>query len=185
MTRRSKGFTLVELLVVIAMIALVSALAATSMRSTRGEKLTSFGRAMVAQVNMVRHTAITQQQPTRLFVQKSGTIYTLAAQVWNPSATPAAFQDLGATLSTPVDVQLCKPDVGANLGSASPTCPLPAAFSICFLPSGASYLQTTPTCVSNPTSWGATLYAATVTLDKKLKLPLFGLTGMAKLVDQW
>ena len=181
--RRSRGFTLVELLVVIAMIAMVAAMAASSMRATRGDKIASFGRALIAQVNTVRHTAITQQQATRLYVQKSGVIYTLAAQVWNPSTT--SFQDLGGTLTAPMDVQMCVPDSSAKMTTSTPTCPLTAAFAVCFLPSGASYLQTTTSCPIVAAPGGATLYATTPTQDKKLKLPLFGLTGMAKLMDQW
>jgi prepilin-type N-terminal cleavage/methylation domain-containing protein len=183
--RRAKGFTLVELLVVIGMVAIVAAMAAASMRSTRGDKIASFSRALMTHVNMVRHTAITQQQATRLFVQTSGVTYTVAAQVWNPSAPTPAFQDLGATLTTPIDVQLCAPDASAMLATASPTCPLTAAFAICFLPSGASYLQTTPSCPIVAAPSGATLYVTTVNHDKKYKLPLFGLTGMGKLMDTW
>jgi hypothetical protein len=139
----------------------------------------------MAEVNLVRHTAITQQQPTRLFVQKSGVVYTLAAQVWNPSLATPAFQDLGATLTAPIDVQLCQPDSSAMLATAAPVCPLSAAFAICFLPSGASYLQTTTSCPLVAAPSGATLYVSSVTLDKKFKLPLFGLTGMGKLMDTW
>jgi prepilin-type N-terminal cleavage/methylation domain-containing protein len=183
--RRPRGFTLVELLVVIAVVAMVAALAATTMRSTRGDRVASFSRALVAQVNMVRHTAIAQQQATRLLVQKSGATYTLAAQVWNPTAN--GFQDLGATLNTPMDVQMCVPDSAAVMTASSPTCPLTASFAVCFLPSGGSFLQTTTSCAAPAGGFpaGATLYADTVTGDKKLKLPLFGLTGMAKLMDQW
>jgi prepilin-type N-terminal cleavage/methylation domain-containing protein len=181
--RRARGFTLVELLVVIVIVAMVTALAAATMRSTRGDRMASFSRALVSHVNMARHTAITQQQATRLLVQKSGATYTLAAQVWNPTAN--GFSDLGAILNTPMDVQMCVPDSSAVMTASSPTCPLTASFAVCFLPSGASYLQTTTSCPLVAAPSGATLYADTVTGDKRLKLPLFGLTGMAKLMDQW
>ena len=185
--RSSGGFTLVELLVVIAIVALVAAMAGSTMKSTRGEKAASCARARISEVNLVRQAAMTQQQPARLIAQTQlgGTVYQLVAQVWSPTA--GGFVDLGATLNAPVDVQLCNASGSAVLTTASPTCPMTASFAICFLSSGASYLQTsaTPNCqtIAGPT--GATIYVQTVTGDKRYKLPLFGLTGMAKLKDQF
>jgi prepilin-type N-terminal cleavage/methylation domain-containing protein len=188
---RARGFTLVELLVVVAICALVAAMAGSSMRSTRGEKATSFSRALVSHVNLVRHTAMAQQQPARLVAQlepSNRVVYQLVSQVWSPQTS--TFQDIGATLNAPVDVQICSADTGATVGTGTPTiCPLSSSFALCFLASGAVYVQTpgATTCPTAAPAWGygATIYVRTSTGDKHFKLPIYGLTGMAKLKDQW
>jgi type IV fimbrial biogenesis protein FimT len=190
--RRARGFTLVELMVVVAIVALVAGVAARMYsRGSRGEAAPSFARSLMSVVLEARHQALTLGRTTRVTLAPPAAgkaAMTVATAVWD--GTQWAPQN---TLSVPTAVQLCNPDKTVVLGAtASPSCPLGSgvANTVCFMPNGRVRLVDEATgCPTTSQSGytGATLYvtSTTATDNKKFKVVIWGLTGMPKLMDTW
>jgi prepilin-type N-terminal cleavage/methylation domain-containing protein len=176
-----RGFTLVELLTVIAIIGLTMAAAASAMRPNRGERMRSFSRLLLAVCHEARQTAFSQRLTARVHVTGGSVL----AQVRDP-ANPGNWLPLGGALQTPSGVILCAPEASVKLAAASPACPLSAAMDVCIAPSGVVTMLPAPAaCDDNAAGTGATLYLATADQSAKYKVVLFGLTGLPRGMDQW
>jgi len=184
--RRQSGFTLVELMVVVAIVALSGALAARMFsRGVRGESAPAFARSAMATLLDARHTAITLGRTTA--VQVDGANSMLVTQVYDPIVAKTLVTQ--SKLALPSSMQLCAPKDGAILNPASPSCPASpsATDTLCFAPNGTVKLITSGKCqaTSPATANGATLFFETKTGDKKYRIVVWGLTGMAKVIDTW
>jgi type II secretion system protein H len=183
-SRRQSGFTLVELMVVVAITGVVAALAARMYsRGVRGESAPAFTRSMMATLMDARHMAVTLARPVGLTLDGSKGVVTTAA--YDPNTTTWLQQ---STVSLPSTMRLCTPASSAQIGSTvTPTCPFSGSNTICFWPNGRVVLITSGRCptTSPSTASGATVYLETYAGDKNYRLVIWGLTGMVKLIDQW
>lgn len=190
-TDRAAGFTLVELMVVVAIVGIVGALAARMYsKGARGETAPAFARNLMSTMLDARHLAVTLGQPVSVTLNGAGspspmTVWTAA---YDPTTTTWKRQ---STLALPTSVVLCTPANTVTLGTiASPVCPLSGTNTLCFYPNGRADLPPSGACdtTSRTSGSGATLYLTTNDNNqyaKKYQLPIWGLTGMTKLVDQW
>ena len=186
--RRSSGFTLVELMIVVTILGVVAALAARMYsRGVRGESAPKFARTMMATLLDARHQAMALGRPTEVSLFGSSSTMSVTSYQYDTAATAWVQQ---TTLSLPSTMRLCTAVSGvSNLGSSvTPTCPLAGTENVCFWPNGRADIKTDGSActTTNPsTSSGATLYLATYAGDKKYRIWVWGLTGMIKMIDQW
>jgi Tfp pilus assembly protein FimT len=181
----------VELMVVVALTTIVGSLAARLYsRGVRGEAAPSFARGLLATMLEARHTALALGRATRVTLVPGPSGARLIVDQWDPATAAWPTQSPVAQLWVPTGVQLCRPDASVQLGAVTPTCPLASGMAsiVCFAPNGRVSLTDGATpcpTTSTATGSGATLYFASVTQDKKYRLVIWGLTGMAKLYDTW
>jgi prepilin-type N-terminal cleavage/methylation domain-containing protein len=187
--RRFTGFTLVELMTVVAIVGIAAALAARLFsRATRGENAPSMARTLMMTMMDAHHQALTLGQPVRVrFTGESGNIKgsISTAQYVANVASPAWVTQ--STLALPSGLQLCAPTSGVSFGSVSPTCPLTGTQDICFYANGHVDWPSSGACaISTPSTFsGTTLYLETYSGDKKFRILIWGLTGMVKVIDTW
>jgi prepilin-type N-terminal cleavage/methylation domain-containing protein len=183
--RRSAGFTLVELMVVVALVGVVAALATRLYsRGVRGEAAPAFARSLLAAVQETRHAALSLGRPMRLRLEPATTGAQVIIDQWDPSSSTWVAQN---GMTVPSGVDLCRPDAAVQLGTVTPTCPLTAGMNnlLCVSASGRVNVGTSCPSGSISTFTGATLYFADSNRDKKYRVVVWGLTGMAKLMDTW
>ncbi|MGZ3442882.1 MAG: pilus assembly FimT family protein [Polyangia bacterium] len=189
--RRHSGFTLVELMIVVALIAITGMLAARLYsRGVRGEAAPSFTRTLMSTVLDARHSALALGRPTRLTLtppSSSSPRMLITTDVWDP---PTGGWITQSSLTVPSGLRFCKPDASPTLGAVSPACPLTTGMDnlVCFSPNGHVNLAGASTSCSttSPSAFsGATLYVGSEDGTKKYRVVVWGLTGMAKLVDAW
>jgi prepilin-type N-terminal cleavage/methylation domain-containing protein len=186
MMRRERGFTLVELMTVVTIVGLVMALAAMAVRPNRGEQARSFARSLLGVCHEARQTAISQRQTSRIRLALKGPeVWMVTVQTRDPN-NAANWLPLGGTIQLPFDVQICAPDATANLGTATPACPIAGAKDICIAPSGAVTVLDAPgACDDTAAGTGATLYVRTADGKNRYKLVIFGLTALPRIMDTW
>ena len=189
--RRAGGFTLVELMVVVAIVGIVGGLAARMYsKGARGETAPAFARNLMSTLLDARHLAVTLGQPVSVALngaQTSGTAPPMSVVTSSYDAASSTWKQQ-ATLALPSTLELCTPSQTVNLGaSATPACPFSGTDTLCFYPNGRADLPTSGICqtTSQSSGSGATLYLATYDQTKKYQLPIWGLTGMTKVIDQW
>ncbi|HEX9103027.1 MAG TPA: prepilin-type N-terminal cleavage/methylation domain-containing protein [Polyangia bacterium] len=186
-TRRHAGFTLVELMVVVAIISVVGALAARLYsRGVRGETAPGLARTLMSTMLDARHMALTLGRPTRVTLAPAASTATPAMTVTTALYdTTSAWVDQ-SKVSVPTSMQLCTPLPGISYGT--PVCPMTTANQICFSPNGhVNLVPSGGNCPTTSTSTfsGATVFVASRAGDKKYKLWIWGVTGMTKMVDAW
>jgi prepilin-type N-terminal cleavage/methylation domain-containing protein len=190
--RRQAGFTLVELMVVVALVSVVGALAARIYsRGAQGEAAPGFGRSLMGTMLDARHLALTLGRTARVTLAPDSPAMHVTTEAWQPAmdTTPGAWVQQ-SRMQVPSTVRLCVPDASVNLGTTvSPSCPLTTGSPriICFFPNGRVKLPSDGICPTTaPTATlGATVYFSNNAGDKKYRLVVWGLTGMAKLIDKW
>jgi prepilin-type N-terminal cleavage/methylation domain-containing protein len=182
------GFTLVELMMVVAMISVVGALAVRMYsRGVRGESAPAFARTLLSTVLEARQEALSLGRSTRVTLVPASSGATAVLSAWEPSTSTWVKQ---MSVAVPSGVQLCRPAASVQLGTVSPTCPLTSSMSniVCFAPNGrVNLIDAAGSCpTTSPSSGtGATLYFVTTSGDKKYRVVIWGLTGMAKVMDTW
>ena len=179
-------------MVVVAIVSVVAALAARMYsRGTRGETGPAFARSMMSTLLEARNLAVTLGQTVRVTVNPPNTLgqtsmLTESHDTTDTTGTKWVSQALTAVPST---MQLCSLVGGMQLGDSTltPICPAAGTNILCFYPNGRVDLPTSGVCATTSpvTGTGATVYFDTDTGDHKYKVVVWGLTGMAKLIDQW
>jgi prepilin-type N-terminal cleavage/methylation domain-containing protein len=186
--RPGGGFTLVELMIVIAMVSVVGALAARIYsRGVRGEAAPAFARSLLSTILEARHAAMSMGRASRVTLVPGSSGSRVVVDLWEPSTSSWVTQ---MTTAVPSGVSLCRPDASVQLGTVTPTCPLTSGMSntVCFTSTSRVTVTASPSgCPTTATSTatGATLYFVTTAGDKKYRVVIWGLTGMAKLMDTW
>jgi prepilin-type N-terminal cleavage/methylation domain-containing protein len=194
-TRRARGFTLVELMVVVTIVAIVAVVGTKlSSKYRRGSEAAGFARSLTIAAHQAREAAITLKTTTRLRVDHVNK-KVFVEQVLNASANPQTWQDLGGALTAPSDVDLCN-----TLGTTktipavpAPVCPATNDDRICFAANGHADIATVASpdvCPTSAFGTGATLYAHTTestTHERRFRVAIYGLTGLAKLavLETW
>jgi len=178
-------------MVVVAIVGIVGGLAARMYsKGARGETAPAFARNLMSTMLDARHLAVTLGQPVSVALngaQSSGTAAPMTVVMSSYDAASSTWKRQ-TTLALPSTLELCTPAGAVNLGaSATPVCPLSGTNTLCFYPNGRTTLLTSGTCQTTSVSsgTGATLYVATYDQTKKYQLPIWGLTGMTKVIDQW
>lgn len=186
--RKTRGFTLVELLTVVAILGVVMAFAATYMRPNQAERCRSGARSLLGIAHEARQAAISMKQSTRIRLSTPGTnltAYSITVEARDP-VTSTQWNPLGGTLRLTNGIQVCAPDSSVVTSAVSPTCPLSAGKNICYSATGGvTVVASNADCDDNATPTGATLYMRTFDGANRFKLMIWGLTGLPKLVDQW
>src|SRR5262245_16970113 len=167
-SRSSRGFTLVELLVVVGMIVLVSFLAVRIMsRRGRGHAPPVLGRTLLARVHQARQTTMASSRPTRLTVQPTVTGTKIVSE-WQ--TVDGNWVQLDALEPSPSTLLLCDPINSSNVVSPTPTCPATTTTVIQFSKNSATCgpnhwfacVTSINGATPNPINGGATLFFSSV-----------------------
>jgi prepilin-type N-terminal cleavage/methylation domain-containing protein len=177
--RRSSGFTLVELMIVVAIVAITGFIGISAyQRGARSEQTPAAARSLYGMISEARHAALALGQPTRVTIGSTSVV----TEQRSP-ATGTYTQEI-AKYRFPKGVVPCTPKAGAILTTASGVvCPISATAWVCVAAGGQTTLSADGTC-PGATS-GATLFIRSLEGLQPFKIPIYGLTGLAKLIDKW
>src|SRR5262249_13617983 len=110
-----KGFTLVELMVVVALMTVVAALAIRIMsRASRGERAPAFARSVLAMAHRARQGAMINGQPTKLTISANGSSSQITSWLMQADGT---WAKLDGTDPTSHGVDVCDAKAGRLTGA--------------------------------------------------------------------
>jgi len=187
--RRDAGFTLVELMVVVALMTVVAALAIRIMsKASRGERAPAFARSVLAMAHRARQTALINGRPTRITIYSTGTSSSIVSEMMQPDGL--TWQKLDGTDGMEHGVEVCDAQAG-RVTTAWPTsglnCPTTATSSsptYIYFGKGSTACGANFACIFGNTTGGATIFLRTHDDAKHYRVPMWGLTGLPSLVDQ-
>jgi hypothetical protein len=146
-------------------------------RGTRSEQTPAAARALYGMISEARHAALALGQPTRVTLA-AGSVVTAQRL---PNTT--TWQQI-AQYRMPKSAVLCTPKAGPIMSAATGVvCPIAATAHVCVAPSGQTTLSDDGVCPGS--SSGATLFVRSQEALQPFKIPIYGLTGLAKLIDRW
>jgi prepilin-type N-terminal cleavage/methylation domain-containing protein len=207
MSRRARAFTLVELMVVVALIGVIAAVAVVSMRRSRStHDSDAWASALRNMASQARRRAVATKKPYMLevgdrWVRWCQVMTTQNNCLLDPKVCPAtasANQEMGGRLSAPADAVTDRlTDVAEQVtrfGSfaAGVPYPIPANGSrpIYFNDDGTATLN-----YCTPSTVGVTIYVRASNLaespgttsetQKHRRVVISGITGRARIIDNW
>jgi prepilin-type N-terminal cleavage/methylation domain-containing protein len=195
--RSIRGFTLIELMVVVVLLSLTAALAAMTMRGGRGDKAPVYARALFTMFHEARNTALSTGLPARVRLIPVGTGEVPRAILETPDPVTKLFPVTtpipAGGLSAPYDVYIGEVFAGIDTTHVGPVpSQLPAQEVICFMPDGkVSVIQPLGTSntscpvspLPNPYPTGATVYVRSADDSKHYEIWIFGQTGMPRILE--
>ena len=102
--RRRRGFTLIEILAVVAILALVAALVVPNLGGMRARKLRQEARSIAAHLELARQRAIVTGIPHRLWMELDQAEYRLEWLAEDPDEPAAQAADLDLSGNTPLSL---------------------------------------------------------------------------------
>lgn len=186
--RRQAGFTLVELIVVLAIVILLGSIALSKVSRTNNDLASSgLAREIYSMAQQARYAALASSKQVRLTLSSANPMvsYRTALVTGNGLLSLAAGSPSWGAIESVVSAHnqalLMAVQAGASMSAAAPATPAAVAADLVFYPNGTTQLFVGGVAQA---STGATVFVADQNLVKRNRVLLYGRTGFSKVLAQ-